>query len=1097
MIKIIHFSFKRDNNAPATAVPAIESPSNDDQRPKSLVEQLKSTMRKTPRSNSIDTSESIDACARNASKKLFSQLKTMDKDNVKELINNPKQPHKMAVMNIQAREKLREGMRKQLKTLGAEDQDDVMFDVEESVNCENIPETLIAQISRTVNTDLGVEDMDLQQDGEVDDMTILDDDKDMEVVEKNLGNDFLFGSEMLLMNGFSLLGENETEGGEADIKIPDDNRFLPPPALPPLPIEPTMPKPPEPVPSPSVLKSNSSDSTDAVFSSSNKPWTVVAPKPIPPRLNKEFEKSSRNPDPPGFNDSSKIEIQPIQVIVSQPVTQTKVPTVEGAINNANIIEVVASENPLLNAVKNLPPPSSTNTNLIPLKSASIDEKQQLGGATPGNQNNSSKISAAATPNVNNLKTVLNDDDWDNPVAATPAPAEQQNEATPVVNESEQRANETYGDYRRRLKGMENNKRDDRRKDFDDEDRMSKVSENSWTSRNNNNNNNNNNERKSRFEGIRGGRKNNNNNNDRRHYDNNNSRDRNRDRWRDDRGREEDMKDAFNYRFNASADADPDRLTNILNPKPVNFRGSFKKRGGHSRDFNRSPSRERTPLNNSMEREFGETVVSSASDIRPCYHTMKKILEIDNNLSKTFEKIHGIDKVISNLQIERVNHQKTVTRLMHDRKVLFDNVIRRSMANENNANNESVEQEVREPKEKKRQRLIDDDDDRPTATTIHISPMKPSSKKIVDLTEQKKRKNEESSAASSKEDESSKKKRFVIEEEPKTPQQRQREQEEKERLRRIEEIRKIKQQRKEREAAAQRQLEEQAIRESNDFIPIIKTESRDKSSDKAHKTKTIQPSSSVKVEKDSKKEKSVANDERVLIKLSDVINPADHKIKKMELKLPGVKLSQSALEQFKIKHFVEITLEDWNKWSQPIAKVEKPTEKPVEKPEQEQEKEKESEVMPVVEMEEEKEKSPPKEEVKLIEKVEKDPLAIDDFEIEHPPTTPGSHLTMDDEEVSIASISNDDDQDYSEWAGNFSAHVNPIVYLQNIDGKFMVCAAECGKLYKYRLKTGKCEAIFSMHTEICNSFVYNDQEHSIFTASSDGTSYRLKIKVIFV
>lgn len=219
--------------------------------------------------------DNVDAFAKNASTKLLNQIKTMNKGNVKELINNPKQPHRKAVLNIQAREKLREGMRKQLKTLGGAEVDQESFlEADESANFENIPQTLIAQIGQ----ELGVDDMELCG-GAGDDETPVND-KDMEVIEKNLGNDFLFGSEQLLMNGFNLLGENETDA-------------------PPLPSEPIL-KPPEPVPAPIAPP-------DIIPSSAVNPWSPGKRKPVVATNQRfstedewEFE-SAKNPDPPQIN----------------------------------------------------------------------------------------------------------------------------------------------------------------------------------------------------------------------------------------------------------------------------------------------------------------------------------------------------------------------------------------------------------------------------------------------------------------------------------------------------------------------------------------------------------------------------------------------------------------------------------------------------------------------------------------------------------------------------------------------------------------------------------------------------------------------------
>ncbi|KAG5672597.1 hypothetical protein PVAND_002713 [Polypedilum vanderplanki] len=1065
-----------------------ESPNDTDSRPKSLVEQLKSTMKKnsTSQNNSADTNESIDACARNASKKFFSQLKTMDRDNVKELINNPKQPHRKAVMSIQAREKLREVVKKQLKTLGsgAEDQEDVTFDVEESVNCENIPETLIAQIGRTVDIDLNVEDMDLQN--EIEDEAIVD--KDMEVVEKNLGNDFLFGSEMLLMNGFSLLGESEHET-ESDIKLPDDNRLLPPPPLPSEPIS----KPPEPVPPPN-------ESVDAAFSSSNKPWTVVTPKTTSQRLNEDFEmNSSRNPDPP---PSFPMETQPIQVIVSQPVVQSQILPAETLINTTNIIDVSNKvqnislpENLLLAAVKtDLPeklPISKITVSPLPhaqqikienTNNLTADKEQQV-MATPNINMTSTPVDQAASANVNQSQ---NDSEMSN--------VDKNGINNFKDNDQKQRANETYGDYKRRILGMEKSRDDNnfnkprprsqQRRDYDDDDRSSRNADNnSWIS-NKMRNNNNNGERKSRFEMNRG--RNKNQKNDRRNYENNSSagssRDRDRDRnnqWdrrRDDR--DEEMKDAFNYRFNnSSVDADPDRLSNILKPKQMQFKGSFNKRTGFNHNnIHRSPSRERTPANNSVEREFADPS-SIVSDVRPCYHTLKKIIEIDNELSKIHDKIHGIDKVIANLQSERVTYQKNVTRMMHDRKVLFDNLLKRSMMNETSPS------ERQEPKEKKKRRITDDDEDKPSqsANNTPSTPCKSLvNKKLQDILDQKKRKNDETTTSTSQttEEEIKKKKKFDLIEEPKTAHQKQREEEEKQRNKRIEEIRRQKQERLEKKARDQRRLEEQNMKLSNDFIPVIRKDPRDKSVDITKgKSEQQQSSSKTKVDK-SEQSKDV---DKMLIKFSDAINPANYTIKKFDLKLKTVTLDEKIIEQFKTHNYPEFTIEDWTNMSnqRPINNSEN----------REKSKEKEKGKKATEEVKVKNEDIKPKVNE---HSAEKDPLAIDEHDIINPPTTPGSHLTMDDDDVSMAS-SNANDIDYSEWAGLFEAHTNPIVYLQNIDGRYMVCASECGKLYKYRLKTGKCEAVFSTHTEICNSFLFSEREQSIYTASSDGKSYRVKFK----
>lgn len=60
----------------------------------------------------------------------------------------------------------------------------------------------------------------------------------------------------------------------------------------------------------------------------------------------------------------------------------------------------------------------------------------------------------------------------------------------------------------------------------------------------------------------------------------------------------------------------------------------------------------------------------------------------------------------------------------------------------------------------------------------------------------------------------------------------------------------------------------------------------------------------------------------------------------------------------------------------------------------------------------------------------------------------------------------------------------------------MAASEDGKVFKYFLSDGKLAAVFSKHTEICNSFLYDDRG-SIYTVSSDGFLHKIKFKVTHV
>ncbi|KAL7017075.1 hypothetical protein ACKWTF_010241 [Chironomus riparius] len=1166
----------KDNNGDrfSRETSAENSRQNDDPKPKSLVEHLKSTMKKNPRSKSQESpaNESIDACAKNASKKLLSQLKTMDKDNVKELINNPKQPHRKAVLNIQAREKLREGMRKQLKTLGAEDDQEVSFDAVESVNYENIPETLIAQIGRTVDMDLSVEDMDLQPD--MDDEIV--EDKDIEVVTKNLGNDFLYGSEMLLMNGFNLLGESENE---ADLKIPEE-RFFPPP----LPADPVI-RPPEPVPPPE--------------------------KPPSQRSFDEWEiDTARNPDPPCLNKINNVKIQTIPVIVSHPTPPSQILPPQQQQQSTNIINTVNNvskkqhENPLLIALGETKEQIPTSTNikistnniigtsslaenkLVKIHSSSSQDSFKTpsipdlvtstpflndgnktpfndSGKTPFNDGGKTPFIGSETPYIgsetpfigsetpfigsetpfNGSETPFIGSNDEQNIFETPIRQKISEDKKPVLENTpgsdapktdentekpKQRADETYGEYRRRIANIGEDENIFPKDDFSkpikrpppapkrkqpnnewDDDNRSPVhpGKSSWMA----NNIRNSNERKSRFEMNRS-RDKNNRNNDRNNFNNKNKNNSPRtpiSPWETSRDRDnEDMRDAFNYRFdktnnssNNITESGEDRLSCLLNPKPVQFKGSFNKRSGFNnnnnnnnkssresvdekRDFLPDQSRERTPVNNSVEL----FEISSPNDVRPCYQTLKKIIEIETEINRIHDKIHGIDKVISNLQSERIGHQKSFTKLQHDKKVLLDNLAKRAMAND------------REPIERTASR----ESERNVESSFEIRPHKEikkekdtsnKTKNIEVVEEKKKRKVDDSPQISivAADDENKKKKKYTIEEEPKSAAQKAKEREEEERRKRIEEIRRNKQLRREKEEIERRKLEEEAKKESNDKILIInrdKVHAKLKEREKEkRKEQNIQSPSSLKPS--PKRSKETIH----LFSLDEVIDPADLKMKMFKLEFTKLSLKQNILDQFQAGKCPEIDINELISPSSSNAPLQSDMSI--------------DDVIQIIKKEAEQSIKQSKSEVpnlpgktsttSITSKVsvtstDKDPLAIDDNEEIVNPPTPGSNLTLNDDNDTNASDHVNNEQDYSEWTGNFESHNQPIVHIQNINGKHMVCAAEDGKLYKYRLSNGKCDAVFSKHTEICNSFLYEDIDKTIYTASSDGFVYRIKLKL---
>lgn len=79
-----------------------------------------------------------------------------------------------------------------------------------------------------------------------------------------------------------------------------------------------------------------------------------------------------------------------------------------------------------------------------------------------------------------------------------------------------------------------------------------------------------------------------------------------------------------------------------------------------------------------------------------------------------------------------------------------------------------------------------------------------------------------------------------------------------------------------------------------------------------------------------------------------------------------------------------------------------------------------------------------------------------------------------------------------WTGEYDKHMMPIVHVKVIEN-CIVCAAENGVIYKYSIATGEVLDTFTKHTMICNSFIYDEQEF-IYTMSSDGFMYKFKFQV---
>ncbi|CRK91487.1 CLUMA_CG005154, isoform A [Clunio marinus] len=1004
---------------------------------KSLVDHLKAVAnaKKSDGSAQGDNSTNeIDAmCAKNASeasKKLLRQLKTMDKDSVRDLIKNPKQPYKKKVLNIQAREKLREQMRKKLHKLG--ESGEYQIEPDECIDFEKIPESLIAQIGKTIDLHPEI-DVDMELSESISEELI----KDIEVVTTNLGDDFFKGSEMLLFNGVNLLGDADTEH---DIKIYDNGSRFPP-----LPVEPPPSPPPQPVPPPTKPES------EAAFTSVEKPWSPVRnnnnnndQQSFTEDTWDDFD-SARNPDPPA----------PVQVIAPS----TKPPVVD--------IEPVS---------RPLPKPINDSTNIsatrsiqalcpIPTKDDDDDDEWDRPQKTP----QKTVVETASDVKQAEFST------------ETVATNEQSSEVK-LMNDTTQRANETYGEYRRRLatqqaqdvdaevpgKEVINNENpqhsqnnQNQRKDWmNNENNSGRNSRNdNWNKNNQNNRNNRQQNRNSRFDTPRGRDRNPNNYQQQRHLsrDTNNSFDSGRNEKFDD------IRDAHNYRFQNESGRDGpniDRLNTILNPKPLNFKGSFNKRTQNSNNWNgsqRSRSRNRTPANNSMERDFDVNLLPSPNDARPCFTTLKKVMEIDASIAKLHDKILGIDKVISNLQLERVGYQKTFSNLQHDRKILFDNMIKRAMSSNADESNESHE-----------------------VTTEQASQKSQIEKKLQNIVDQKKRKQDDH------QEEPKKKKQNVDNVETTTSAaakaaKLQKEKEEEERRQSLLEKKRLKKLRREREEAEKRRLEEKIIREAEASKKVtIKQEPVEKSNNNKSSKHHHQHHSSGKSQKVVVKSEDEPPTKNVF-KSTDVIDPKNHKMKNCSVKLQRVSLPQTLIDAFSLNGFLTISADDWNKWTKDDQVKTEDDQRVVKETEKKEEKDEEK---PQVAESEEKD---PLAETNSSEPSAVDPLAVDENTMN--PPTPGSNVASNDDSLLVEMKT---EIDYSEWAGDFTAHEQPIVHLQNVEKKFIVAACEDGKVLKYHTKDGKLVSVFSKHKGICNSFLYDGRGY-ILTVSSDGFLHKIKFK----
>lgn len=153
--------------------------------------------------------------AEQVTKRILNQLTSMDKHNLKMIINNPNAKYDTA-LKTHARKKLRIEMRKQLRSFNLTDSSELhstlqnILEPDECIESDKIPEALFEEIGRVLDINL------LNDDEYVDDST-ENEDNAMGVLDKNLklkheqecnlvnAEDIFLRAEMLLMNDTSML----------------------------------------------------------------------------------------------------------------------------------------------------------------------------------------------------------------------------------------------------------------------------------------------------------------------------------------------------------------------------------------------------------------------------------------------------------------------------------------------------------------------------------------------------------------------------------------------------------------------------------------------------------------------------------------------------------------------------------------------------------------------------------------------------------------------------------------------------------------------------------------------------------------------------
>ena len=999
---------------------------------KSLVETLKAAQSSILNKNESSVNETpsnekeINAiCAKNATdvtKKLFSQLKTMNKSTIRDLINNPKLKHETA-LKAHAREKLRQEMRKQLKILSAESNSDVQLEPDMCVDSDKIPDMLIDEIEKTLEMSL----FDFRDD----DRNIIEnnstaEDKDIEVVKQNLGNDFFLGSEMLLMNGFSLLDSlpsdnlNKNSISDEDVKKID------------------------------LIEHQSTTSTIPVN-------IFNVPTPVPPPF--------------------------VPTLVPPPFVLEKI-----------VPEIERNSQPFTSI-------DTTCSSIIPIKTNDIiaDDDWNDDLETPATSDKLIKIESRVDSFFNEpkLSTIRSEIELNVEPASSPnndfflnKPDRYSDcQPEPCFEEKKEEPKQTYGSYKRekhyRIDKQTSVEKMEPKKSPLDSSQFNKT-----PPKNNNNNNNKNNRfdknarkyddkrRKSRFDTPR--------------VDNNTtSYDRNKFHINDTEKVPytrfeppwnnrppiipEKIDDGPSYRFKekeSTQDPDLEQLTSILQPKSFQFKGSFLKpsrnnnnnnninnrpnkrplsntwepeRRSTSNNYSRSRSRDRTDnhdrINYNQSPSSIKETTPAQEDIRPCFNILKKVQEIDSEITKVHEKLHGIDKVIMNLQTEKIGIQKSFSRLQNERKILFESLMKKATA----ANNLTIENKT-EVKSTAVKPV-------PSTNKTQIN------KKLQDIVDRK-RKNDHTDI---KQDELKKRKAIDVvttsaeqsctkivpvektatvshildNEDPKVT--------ERNKAKKVQNIQKHHPQ-----DNVDGKLKSTKVNPTrcNEIVKSLDNKVNNvNDNDSAIKYKIIvsKPTSQKKSPKLIKRRSITPK--QLFIK-EDIIDVDNYVIKNLNVmlsKLPSnlafnVDIDVDVMEAIKVEPLTDELV--------PCSNLNE-----------------------TLSFDNELEFVQKQEQLDYVEAMNDRPL------------TPGSDFIFNDQIL---------DTNYLEWTGNFESHTKPITHLMSVQNQFLICASEDGKIYKYSITDGTLLGLFTKHTDICNYFIF-DGSH-ICSVSSDGFVHRIKLDV---